>query len=68
MGRRSGTFGRFVRLKLIGEIVEVLDCDSTDITIDFKGNILTMDHDEVSRITPEEAAAAEKRLADLDLR
>jgi hypothetical protein len=68
MGRQS-TFGRFVRLNINGEIVEVLGCDSSDITINFKGNILTMDHDEVSRITSEEAAvAAEKHLDGLDLR
>ena len=53
-------FGKFVRLKLTGDIVEVVSFDSTDITIKFKGQNLTMEHYEVSRIAPEEAAAMAK--------
>lgn len=57
MGKQYDIFGKFVRLNLIGEIVEVVDCDATEITINHKGRHFTLDHGEVSRITPEEAAA-----------
>ena len=66
MGKQYDKFDRFVRLKLIGEIVEVVDCDATEITIKHKGRTFTMDHNEVSRLTPEEAAAY--RNSGLDLR
>jgi hypothetical protein len=56
MAKQSDTFGNFVRLNLIGEIVEVVDFDSTEITINFKGQHLTLKHNEVSHIMPEEAA------------
>jgi hypothetical protein len=62
MGKHDDKFGKFVRLNLIGEIVEVVDCDSTEITVNYKGRKFTMDHHEVSRITPEEAAIAAYRL------
>ena len=58
MGKKYDKFGRFVRLKIIGEIVKVVDCDTTDITIKHLGRNFTMDHDAVSRLTPEEAAEA----------
>jgi hypothetical protein len=54
-------FGKYVRLNLIGEIAEVLSFDSTEITIRFKGNTLTMEHYEVSRISAEEEATAAYR-------
>jgi hypothetical protein len=63
MGKQFDTFGKFVRLNLIGEIVEVVDCDSTEITINYKGRQFTLDHYEVSRITPEEAAVAAHRIS-----
>jgi len=56
-------FGKFVRLNLIGEIVEVLSFDSTDIVINYKGKILRMEHYEVSRVTPEEEVAAARRIS-----
>ena len=36
MGKQYDKFDRFVRLKLIGEIVEVVDCDATEITINLR--------------------------------
>jgi hypothetical protein len=63
MGKQYDIFGKFVRLNLIGEIVEVVDCDSTEITINHKGRKYTMDHHEVSRLTPEEAATAAYRVS-----
>ena len=69
MGKQSGTFGKFVRLNVIGEIVEVVDCDLTEITINFKGRNFRMDHEEVSHITPEEEAMlAQRRTSGLVLR
>jgi preprotein translocase subunit YajC len=62
MGIHADNFGKFVRLNLIGEIVEVLDYDSTEITVNYKGRKLTFDHHEVSRITPEEEAVATRRV------
>ena len=61
MAKYLEAFGRFVRLNLIGEIVQVVSFDSTDIMINYKGKILTMAHHEVSRITPEEEASAEAK-------
>ena len=56
------SFGKFVRLNLTGELVEVLECNSTEIIINFKGKKLTMAHHQVSWATPEEAAVAAKRI------
>jgi hypothetical protein len=56
-------FGRYVRLNLIGEIAEVVSFDTTEITIKYKGNTLTMDHYEVSRISHEEEVLAASRIA-----
>jgi hypothetical protein len=58
MPNRPEAFGKFVRLNLIGEIVEVVSVDSTEITVKYRGHHLTMNHYEVSRITREEEAAA----------
>jgi hypothetical protein len=55
-------FGKFVRLKLIDEIVEVVGVNSTEIAIKFYGNILTMKHHEVSRVTPEEESTAASQI------
>lgn len=63
MIKHPQAFGKFVRLNLIGEIVEVLSFDSTDIVINYKGKILTMEHHEVSRLTPEEEVAAARRIS-----
>ena len=63
MIKHPQVFGKFVRLNLIGEIVEVLSFDSTDIVINYKGKTLTMEHHEVSRITPEEEAIAARRVS-----
>ncbi|HXC36228.1 MAG TPA: hypothetical protein VNV43_10160 [Candidatus Acidoferrales bacterium] len=63
VAKKFNEFGKFVRLNIIGEIVEVEGCDSTEITINYKGRKYTMDHNEVSRITPEDAAAMEKRIS-----
>jgi hypothetical protein len=56
-------FGKFVRLNLTGEVVEVLDCNSTEIIINFKGKKLTMAHYQVSWATPEEAAIAARHIS-----
>lgn len=40
MAKYSDGFGKFVRLKLIGEVVQVVSSDSDEITINFKGKIL----------------------------
>jgi hypothetical protein len=53
------TFGKFVRLKLTGEIVEVVCFDSAEITITFKGHNLVMKHNEVSRLRPDEMRASD---------
>jgi hypothetical protein len=63
MERQNDTLGRFVRLNRNGEIVEVLGYNSIEMVVNYKGAILTMSHDEVSRITTEEAAAAEKPMS-----
>jgi len=60
MTKHAEAFGKFVRLNLIGEIVEVL---SFDITVKYNGKNLTMEHYEVSRITPEEEAVAAKHVS-----
>jgi hypothetical protein len=63
MAKYSDEFDKFVRLKLTGEIVEVLSSDAKEITINFRGQNLTLHHHEVSRLTPEEAAEAAKRIS-----
>lgn len=64
MVKQWDDFGKFVRLNLIGEIVEVVSFDSSNITVKYKGQNRTMEHFEVSRITSEEAAvAAAKRIS-----
>lgn len=69
MEKLAETYGRFVRLKLTGEIVEVVGFDSGEIMINFRGMTLTMCPYEISRISPEEAAMlGEKRSSSLDLR
>jgi hypothetical protein len=62
MAKKSDEFGKFVRLNLIGEIVEVVSADSKEITVKYYGHQLTMRHSEVSRITPEEAASAASQI------
>jgi hypothetical protein len=56
MAKQTAGLNKFVRLNLIGEIVEVVSFNSMEITIKFQGMNLTMQHDEVSRIPPEEVA------------
>ena len=69
MSKLAETYGKFVRLKLTGEIVEVVGLDSGDIMINYRGQTLTMGPHEISRISPEEAAMlGEKRNSGLDLR
>jgi hypothetical protein len=70
MAKHCDGFGKFVRPKLIGEIVEVVSFDSEEVTIDFKGQNVTLKHYEVSCITSEEteAAAAAARFSKSDLR
>ena len=63
MAKRFNEFGKFVRLNLVGEIVEVVSVDSTEITVKYYGKDLTMKHREVSFVTDEEAAAAAKGIA-----
>ena len=49
--------GKFVRLKLTGQIVEVNEYDAKDVTINYKGTELTLRRNEISRITAEEELA-----------
>jgi hypothetical protein len=63
VAKQSDAFGKFIRLNLTSEIVEVVSSNSSEITIDYKGRHLTLRHSEVSRLTPEETAAAAKRLS-----
>jgi hypothetical protein len=63
MPKRPEALDKFVRLNLIGEIVEVVGFDSTNITVKYRGKNLTMEHYEVSRVTPEEAAVAARRIS-----
>jgi hypothetical protein len=58
MPTQSDGYGKFVRLNLSGEIVEVVDFDLTEITINFRGKNLTLKHYDVSCLTPQEAEAA----------
>jgi|HubBroStandDraft_2_1064218.scaffolds.fasta_scaffold2046915_1 hypothetical protein len=69
MAKNTEAFEKFVRLNLTGEIVEVVGFDSGDIMINYRGQTLSMGPHEISRISPEEAAAlAGKRTPGLDLR
>ena len=54
MVESSGTFDKFVRLNLTGEIVEVVKLDSIGITINYRGKHLTRNCNEVSCVTLEE--------------
>jgi hypothetical protein len=63
VAEHSSAFGKYVRLNLIGEIVEVVSYDTTEITIKYRGGSLTMQHFEVSRLTPEEETAAAYRIS-----
>jgi hypothetical protein len=67
MAKLAQPFSKFVRLKLTGEIVEVVGFFCSDIIVTYKGKELPMAHYEVSWLTHEEAAAA-KRSSGLDLR
>jgi hypothetical protein len=69
MAKHEESFGKFVRLKLTGEIVEVVCFDYAEITITFKGHNLVMKHHEVSRLVPDEIKASDNSGSDfLDLR
>ena len=69
MAKNTEPFGRFVRLRLTGEIVEVVGFDSGEIMINYRGQTLTMGQHEITRISPEEAATrGEKGRSGLDLR
>jgi hypothetical protein len=69
MTKNTEASDKFVRLRLTGEIVEVVGFDSGDIMINYRGQTLTMCPYEISRISPEEAAMpGEKRTSVLDLR
>jgi hypothetical protein len=46
-----------VRLNLTGEIVEVVNQSPVDVTINYQGERMTLYHQEVSPLTPEEEAA-----------
>ena len=66
MAKKTETFDKFVRLKLTGEIVEVVCFDSAAITINFKGNSLVMKHHEVCRLRPDEMKALDNHNSGLD--
>ncbi|HEX3625840.1 MAG TPA: hypothetical protein VH280_10490 [Verrucomicrobiae bacterium] len=61
--KKHASFGKFVRLNRLGDIVEVLDCNSAEILVNYKGEKLRMSHSEISWATPEEAAAAVERIS-----
>lgn len=61
-------YGKFVRVKLINEIVEVVSFDSDGITVNFRGQNIKLSLYDVSHVTPEEAAEAANRISNLDLR
>jgi hypothetical protein len=68
MDQETKAHGKFVRLKLTGEIVEVMGFDSDNIMINYRGQTLTMRQHEVSCLSPEEAAKlGEKGSSGLDL-
>jgi len=56
------SLGKFVRLKLTDEIVEVVTSDSDSITVNFKGQHIILRHTEVYRLSPEEQSIHEQRL------
>jgi hypothetical protein len=56
------SLGRFVRLKLTDEIVEVKQWASNSLTIEFKGQSITLRHDEVRHLPPEEQSVYEQHL------
>jgi hypothetical protein len=60
--KKFASFGKFVRLNLTGQIVEVLDCNLIEIIVNFEGKKLTMTHSDISWATPQEAAAAAEAL------
>jgi hypothetical protein len=62
--KESENFGKFVRLNLTGEIVEVVNYTKSEITIRFKGKDLVMSHGDISRIAADEASKHEKNLND----
>jgi hypothetical protein len=66
MEKPAEKYGKFVRLKLTGEIVEVVCFDSAEITINFKGNSLVMKHHEVCRLRPDEMKASDNHNSGLD--
>lgn len=61
--KKHASFGKYVRLNLLRDIVEVLDCNSAEIVVNYKGEKLRMSHSEISWATPEEAAAAAERIS-----
>jgi hypothetical protein len=63
MAKNAEASDKFVRLKLIDAVVEVVGFDPKEITVNFKGKNLVLKHNEVSGLTPEEAAAAAKRIS-----
>ena len=52
--------GKFVRLNLTGEIVEVLTGDSKELTIKYRGENITLFRYEVSALTAGEEASYTK--------
>jgi hypothetical protein len=63
MAKEFDKFGKFVRLNLVREIVEVVSVDPTEITVKYYGMNIPMQHHEVSLVTPEEAAAVAFRVS-----
>jgi hypothetical protein len=66
VAKQEESFGKFVRLKLTGEIVEVVCFDSDAITINFKGHSLVMKHHEVCHLRPDEIKALDNHNSGLD--
>lgn len=56
------SLGRFVRLKLTDEIVEVKQWSSDGLTITFKGQSITLRHDEVYHLPLEDQQLHLQRL------
>jgi hypothetical protein len=56
MKKPSEINGKLVRLNLTGEIIEVLADDSTEITVKYLGENITLYPHEVSALTAKEVA------------
>jgi hypothetical protein len=54
---------KFVRLPMTREIVEVVGQNAADLTLNYRGEQITLSRRDVTLLTPEEEAAAVKSLS-----